>query len=131
MRTISTLSKLAATAGIAGAVSLVSSGVAGAAQAPALSRLPTCASAQAQLKSDVAALEALFAPAAQKAESGLAASEAVAEVQQEAQEARLPHVTIRAIVTDVEAVIRDENTVEQACAPARLRVPTTPVTLAS
>ncbi len=116
MRTISTLSKLAATAGIAGAVSLVSFGVAGAAEAPALTARPTCASAQAQLQSDVAALEALFAPATQKAQSAVTASQAVAEVQQEAEAARLPHATIRVIVTDVEAVIRDEHTVEQACA---------------
>ncbi len=125
MRTISTLSKLAATAGIAGAVSLVSFGVAGAAQAPAITARPTCASAQAQLQSDVAALEALFAPATQKAESGVTASQAVADVQQEAAAARLPHATIRVIVTDVEAVIRDEHAVEQACTPARL-VPVTP-----
>ncbi len=125
MRTISTLTKLAATAGIAGAVSLVSFGVAGAATAPALMQAP-CPAAEAQLQSDVAALQALFAPGVQKAESGVAAADAVAQVQQEATLARLPHVTIRAIVTDVEAVIRDEHAVEQACAPARLRAPATP-----
>jgi len=122
MRTISTLTKLAATAGIAGAVSLVSLGVAGAATAPPIVKAPACPAAEAQLQSDVAALEALFAPGVQKAESGMAAADAVAQVQQEATLARLPHATIRVIVTDVEAVIRDEHAVEAACAPARLNL---------
>jgi hypothetical protein len=131
MRKISTLTKFAATAGIAGTMSLVSFGIAGAATTPAIVKAPSCPAAEAQLQSDVAALQALFAPGVQKAESGVTAADAVAQVQQEATLARLPHATIRVIVTDVEAVIRDENAVEQACAPARLRVPTTPVTLAS